>query len=188
MARISIVGKLQPGSDVLVLGTGGVSIFALQFAKSRGARVIVTSSSDEKLERARAIGADFGVNYRLHQDWSSKVMEWTGGRGVDLVVETGGPGTLPESMKATRIGGDIVLVGVLTGIQGQIPTAALMGRQQTLHGITVGNADHQREMIDALDTMDLRPVTDSCFPLTEIRDAFRLQQSGNHFGKICLTY
>jgi NADPH:quinone reductase-like Zn-dependent oxidoreductase len=113
---IEIVDKLEPHRDVLVLGTGGVSIFALQFAKSRGARVIVTSSSDEKLERARAIGADFGVNYRLHQDWSSNVMEWTGGRGVDLVVETGRPGTLPESMKATRIGGDIVLVGVLTGI------------------------------------------------------------------------
>jgi NADPH:quinone reductase-like Zn-dependent oxidoreductase len=185
---IEIVDKLEPHRDVLVLGTGGVSIFALQFAKSRDARVIVTSSSDEKLERARAIGADFGVNYRLHQDWSSKVMEWTGGRGVDLVVETGGPGTLPESMKATRIGGDIVLVGVLTGIQGQIPTAALMGRQQTLHGITVGSTDQQKQMIDALDTMSLRPVTDSCFPLNEIRDAFRLQESNKHFGKICLNY
>jgi len=185
---IEIVDKLEPHRDVLVLGTGGVSIFALQFAKSRGARVIVTSSSDEKLERARAIGADFGVHYRQHQDWSSKVMEWTGGRGVDLVVETGGPGTLPESMKATRIGGDIVLVGVLTGIQGQIPTAALMGRQQTLHGITVGSTDQQKQMIDALDTMSLRPVTDSCFPLNEIRDAFRLQESKKHFGKICLSY
>lgn len=115
-------------------------------------------------------------------------MEWTKGRGVDLVVETGGSGTLPESMKATRFGGHIVLVGVLTGIQGQIPTAALMGRQQTLHGITVGSIDHQIEMIDALDTMDLRPVTDFCFPLTEIRNAFRLQESRHHFGKICLTY
>jgi NADPH:quinone reductase-like Zn-dependent oxidoreductase len=185
---IEIVGKSQLQSDVLVLGTGGVSIFALQFAKSRGARVIVTSSSDEKLERAQAIGADFGVNYRLHQNWSSKIMEWTEGRGVDLVVETGGPGTLPESMKATRIGGTIVLVGVLTGVQGQIPTAALMGRQQTLHGITVGSADQQREMINALETMNLRPVTDSCFPLTEIRDAFRLQESRCHFGKICIAY
>ena len=185
---IGIAGNLQPHSDVLVLGTGGVSIFALQFAKSRGARVVVTSSSDEKLERARAMGADFGVNYRLHQNWSSKIMEWTNGRGVDLVVETGGPGTLPESMKATRIGGHIVLVGVLTGIQGQIPTAALMGRQQTLHGITVGSTDHQIEMIDALDRMSLRPEIDACFPLAEIQDAFRLQESKQHFGKICLAY
>jgi len=185
---IAILGKLQADQRVLVLGTGGVSIFALQFAKSRGARVIVTSSSDEKLEHAQAIGADFGVNYRRHENWSSKIMEWTDGRGVDLVVETGGPGTLPESMKATRIGGDIVLVGVLTGVQGQIPTAALMGRQQTLHGITVGSTDHQKEMIDALDTMDLHPVTETCFALTEIRDAFRLQESQQHFGKICLAY
>jgi NADPH:quinone reductase-like Zn-dependent oxidoreductase len=91
-------------------------------------------------------------------------------------------------MKATRIGGHIVLVGVLTGVQGQIPTAALMGKQQTLHGITAGSTDNQLEMIDALDTMNLRQVTDSCFPLTEIRNAFRLQESKQHFGKICLSY
>src|ERR1035438_1125200 len=131
---VTVVAKVQASSNVLVLGTGGVSIFAMQFAKWMGAKVVVTSSSDEKLERARTLGADFGVNYRQHENWSAKVLEWTDGRGIDLVVETGGPGTLPESMRATRIGGDIVLVGVLTGIQGQIPTAALMGKQQTLHG------------------------------------------------------
>ena len=185
---VKVVAKLQTASTVLVLGTGGVSMFAMQFAMWLGAKVIVTSSSDEKLERARAIGADFGVNYRQHENWSDKVLEWTDGRGVDLVVETGGPGTLPESMRATRIGGDIVLVGVLTGIQGQIPTAALMGKQQTLHGITVGSRDHQMEMIRALDTTNLRPVTDASFPLTEIREAFQMQESRRHSGKICLAY
>jgi NADPH:quinone reductase-like Zn-dependent oxidoreductase len=185
---VKVIGRVQAQSYVLVLGTGGVSIFALQLSKRLGATVIVTSSSDEKLERARTLGADFTVNYRRHENWSAKILEWTEGRGVDLVVETGGPGTLPESMKATRIRGDIVLVGVLTGIQGQIPTAALMGRQQTLHGITVGSRDHQIEMISALDAMNLRPATDICFPLTEIQDAFRLQESRRHFGKICLTY
>jgi NADPH:quinone reductase-like Zn-dependent oxidoreductase len=183
-----IVGNLQAKKDVLVLGTGGVSIFALQFAKELGARVAVTSSSEEKLERARSLGADFCVNYRQHQNWSAKILEWTEGRGVDLVVETAGAGTLPESMKATRIGGHIVIVGVLTGIQGQIPTAALMGKQQTLHGITVGSREHQVEMIRALEMMKLRPELDVCFPLTEIREAFQLMESRRHFGKICLAY
>jgi len=185
---VNSVANLHLPSDVLVLGTGGVSIFAMQFAKWLGARVIVTSSSDGKLERALKLGADFGVNYRQNQNWSAKVLEYTDGRGVDLVVETGGPGTLPESMKATRIGGDIVLVGVLTGIQGQVPTAALMGKQQTLHGITVGSRDHQMEMIGALDISKIRPVIDACFPLTEIREAFQIQEGRRHFGKICLTY
>ena len=185
---IEVEAQVQTLNQVLVLGTGGVSIFALQFAKRRGAKVIVTSASDEKLERARGLGADFCVNYRQYTDWSSKVLEWTEARGVDLVVETGGPGTLPESIKATRIGGHIVLVGVLTGIQGQVPTAALMGRQQTLHGITVGSRAHQLAMISALDTMAMRPVIEACYPLSEIREAFQLLEGRRHFGKICLSY
>ena len=157
-------------------------------AKQMGARVIVTSSSDEKLERARGIGADFGVNYRRNESWSEAVLEFTKGRGVDLVVETSGPGTLPQSMKATRIGGHIVLVGVLTGIAGQIPTVALMGRQQTLHGITVGSRAHQLEMIRALNTMGLRPMIDVTYPFAKIVEAFQFQESGQHFGKICIKY
>jgi NADPH:quinone reductase-like Zn-dependent oxidoreductase len=153
-----------------------------------GARVIVTSSSDEKLERARGLGADFGVNYRRNENWCEAVLEFTKGRGVDLVVETSGPGTLPQSMKATRIGGHIVLVGVLTGIAGQVPTVALMGRQQTLHGITVGSRAHQLEMIQALNTMDLRPLIDVTYPLAKIVEAFQFQESGRHFGKICIEH
>jgi NADPH:quinone reductase-like Zn-dependent oxidoreductase len=181
-----VEGQLRAGQDVLVLGTGGVSVFALQLAKQMGARVIVTSSSDEKLERARGLGADFFVNFRRHENWSATVLELTKGRGVDLVVETSGPGTLPQSIQATRIGGRIVLVGVLTGLSGVVPTVALMGRQQTLHGITVGSRSHQMEMIRALDTMDLRPVIDASYPFTRIVEAFRFQESGRHFGKICI--
>jgi NADPH:quinone reductase-like Zn-dependent oxidoreductase len=185
---LAVEGQLKAGQDVLVLGTGGVSVFVLQLAKQIGARVIVTSSSDEKLERARGIGVDFGVNYRRNESWSEAVLEFTKGRGVDLVVETSGPGTLPQSMKATRIGGHIVLVGVLTGIAGQIPTVALMGRQQTLHGITVGSRAHQLEMIRALNTMGLRPMIDVTYPFAKIVEAFQFQESGRHFGKICIKY
>jgi NADPH:quinone reductase-like Zn-dependent oxidoreductase len=185
---LAVEGQLKAGQDVLVLGTGGVSVFALQLAKQMGARVIVTSSSDEKLERARGLGADFGVNYRRDENWSEAVLDFTKGRGVDLVVETSGPGTLPQSMKATRIGGHIVMVGVLTGIAGQVPTVALMGRQQTLHGITVGSRTHQLEMIRALNTMDLRPQIDVTYPFAKIVEAFRFQESGRHFGKVCMKY
>ena len=183
-----VEARLQPGNTVLVLGTGGVSVMALQFAKSMGADVIVTSSSDDKLERARLLGAAHGINYRKHQDWGEEVRRVTGGRGVDIVVETGGPGTLPQSIDAARIGGCIVLVGVLTGISGQVPTAALMGKQLRLHGITVGSRQHQLDMVHALDEMALRPVIDATFPLDRFVEAFRLQESGSHFGKICLEY
>ena len=185
---IVVEGRTQADHDVLVLGTGAVSIFALQFAKKMGGRVIVTSSSDEKLERARVLGADFCVNYLRHENWSGRVLELTEGRGVDLVVETAGPGTLPQSIKATRIGGHIILIGVLTGLSGQVPTVAMMGRQQTLHGITVGSKSQQIEMIRALDAMDLRPVIDATYPFNKITDAFKFQESGQHFGKICVQY
>jgi NADPH:quinone reductase-like Zn-dependent oxidoreductase len=185
---LKMEGQVQAGQYVLVLGTGGVSIFALQFAKRIGARVVVTSSSDEKLERTRGLGADFGVNYRRNENWSELVMEITKGSGVDLVVETSGPGSLPQSIQATRIGGRIVLVGVLTGISGVVPTAALMGRQLTLHGITVGSKSHQMDMVRALDDMDLRPVIDATRSVSEIAEAFQFQESGRHFGKICLKW
>ncbi len=180
-------GELRAGQSVLILGTGGVSVFALQLAKQLGAKVVITSSSDEKLERARALGADFGVNYRKNSNWADEVIEVTAGRGVDLTLETSGPGTLPQSIKATRIGGRIILIGVLTGISGSIPTVAIMSKHQRIQGITVGSHRHQIEMVAALNKMDFRPTIDATYPLERIADAFLLQKSGHHFGKICLT-
>ena len=181
-------GGLKAGDVVLALGTGGVSIFALQLAKAMGAVVVVTSSSDEKLERARALGADHTINYRQHEDWGSRVLEWTGGRGVDHVVEVGGPGTLAQSITAVRIGGHISLIGVLTGLAGEVPTAVLMRKQARLQGLIVGSRRHQLDFVRAIEATGLRPVVDRRFALAEIASAFRHEESGAHFGKICLEF
>lgn len=181
-------GRLQAGATVLVLGTGGVSIFALQIAKAMGATVIVTSSSDDKLARARKLGADHVINYRSEEQWGNRVLELTGGRGVDHVVEVGGPGTLAQSIRATRVGGHIALIGVLTGIAGAIPTAELMARQIRLQGVVVGSRHHQLELVRGLEATGIRPVIDRSFALADIAEAFRLQQAGGHFGKIVLEF
>ena len=179
-------GGLKAGDVVLALGTGGVSIFALQIAKAMGATVIITSSSDEKLERARALGADHTVNYRTTERWAASVLEVTDGRGADHVVEVGGAGTLPQSIEACRIGGHIALIGVLTGLGGDIPTGLLMRRQQRLQGLIVGSRRFQQDFVRALDGLPVRPVIDRSFSLERTADAFRLEVSGQHFGKICL--
>jgi NADPH:quinone reductase-like Zn-dependent oxidoreductase len=179
-------GGLKAGDTVLVLGTGGVSIFALQFAKSMGATVITTSSSDEKIERARSLGADHAVNYHRHKEWATQVLELTNGRGVDHVLEVGGPDTLPQSIRACRLGGHIALIGVLTGIGGVIPTAAIMQRQQRVVGLIVGSRQHQVDMVRGIDATGIKPVIDRTFPLCDIRDSFRLLQSARHVGKICV--
>ncbi|MCM0081824.1 NAD(P)-dependent alcohol dehydrogenase [Geomonas sp. Red32] len=179
-------GHLKAGETVLVLGTGGVSIFALQFAKMMGASVIVTSSSDEKLARAQALGADCTINYRQYPNWADRVMELTEGRGVDHVIEVGGPDTLPQSIKSCRIGGHIELIGVLTGFSGPIPTVALLARHIRLQGMQVGSRHQQIEMIRALDANAMKPVIDKSFPLQDLAEAFRYQESGIHFGKICI--
>ena len=181
-------GGLKPGDTVLVLGTGGVSIFALQFAKRMGATVIATSSSDEKLKRVRALGADHTINYKTEPKWGDAVRQWTGGRGVDHVIEVGGPGTLPQSIAAVRIGGHIALIGALTGRSGETPIAALFLKQVQLQGLIVGSRRHQQEMVRAIDATGLRPVIDRTFGLEAIADAFRYEESGKHFGKICLEY
>ena len=179
--------RTKPGDWVLVQGTGGVSIFALQFAKATGARVIATSSSQAKMEKLRAIGADHVINYKETPDWGKKAFELTGGRGVDEVVEIGGPGTMAQSINACRPGGHISLIGVLTGVSGEVPTAALFSRNITLSGITVGSRRHQEDMVDAIDATGFKPVIDSRFPLDQIAAAFAHQASQQHFGKIVLT-
>ncbi|WP_179402366.1 zinc-dependent alcohol dehydrogenase family protein [Burkholderia guangdongensis] len=184
---LAVDGALKAGDTVLVQGTGGVSIFALQFAKRMGATVIATSSSDDKLEKAHALGADHLINYRRDAEWDAKVLEVTNGRGVDHVVEVGGPGTLAQSIQCCRIGGHIALIGALTGGAGPVPTRDLMRRQLRLQGLIVGSRKHQVDMIRAIDANGIKPVIDRTFPLDDIADAFRHQAAGKHFGKVCLS-
>lgn len=179
-------GRLKAGETVLVQGTGGVSIFALQFAKMAGATVIATSSSDEKLARLKAIGADHVINYRSDAEWGTSVRRLTDGRGVDHVVEVGGPQTLEQSMIAARIGGHVALIGILTGVAGNLPLVNALIRQLRLQAVLVGSRRHQTEMIRAIDACGMKPVIDRHFPLTEIVAAFRHQEANRHFGKICL--
>ncbi|MFK8019727.1 MAG: NAD(P)-dependent alcohol dehydrogenase [Pseudomonadales bacterium] len=185
---VAVESRVKAGDTVLVQGTGGVSIFALQFAKANGCHVIATSSSNEKLERLQALGADQVINYKETENWGEKVLQMTGGRGADLIVEIGGAGTLPQSITAIRMGGHISLIGVLTGISGEVPTAALFQKNAVVHGITVGSQTHQRDMVAAIEANNIVPVIDRSFGLEEIADAFRLQESQQHFGKICLAY
>ncbi|APZ99264.1 NAD(P)-dependent alcohol dehydrogenase [Sphingopyxis sp. QXT-31] len=177
-------GTTQPGSTVLIQGSGGVSVFALQFAKAAGARVIATSSSDAKLEKLKALGADDLINYKEEPNWGAKALELTGGRGVDTVVEIGGAGTLDQSMVATRVGGHVSLIGVLTGIAGPVQTAMLMSKNLRVQGLTVGSRAQQLAMIAGVEANGIRPVISDHFPLEKLGDAFRHQIANAHFGKI----
>jgi NADPH:quinone reductase-like Zn-dependent oxidoreductase len=183
---LMVEARIKPGDVVLTQGTGGVSIFALQLAKAAGATVISTSSSDEKLEKLKALGADHLVNYRQTPEWGTAAAALTGGRGVDVVVEIGGAGTLGQSVTATRIGGHISLIGVLAGFAGEVPTAVIMSKNIAVKGVTVGSRQEQEEMIRAREVSTIRPVIDSTFPLDGIAAAFAHQLSQKHFGKICL--
>ena len=176
--------NLKPGDTVLVQGTGGVSIFALQLAKAAGAYVVATSSSDEKLERVRAMGADHTINYKSTPEWGDEVRKLTGGAGVDTIVEVGGPGTLNQSIRAIRVQGHIALIGVLTGQKGEVETARLMGKNARLQGLTVGSRAMQLDLIDAIEADGIEPVISDTFPLDRLADAFRHQESGDHLGKI----
>jgi NADPH:quinone reductase-like Zn-dependent oxidoreductase len=177
---------VRPGHAVLVLGTGGVSMFALQFARLSGAQVIATSGSDEKLARAIQLGAAQGINYRAVPDWGKKVRELTGGRGVDLVVEVGGAGTLPHSMKAVRTGGRISLIGVLTGGTGEVNPRPLVMKKALLQGIFVGSREMFESMNRAIDAHRLHPVVDRVFSFDQVGEALRYMEAGLHFGKICV--
>jgi NADPH:quinone reductase-like Zn-dependent oxidoreductase len=177
---------LKPGDTVLVQGTGGVSIFALQFAKMAGATVIATSSSDDKLDRLKAMGADHLINYRKTANWGEVARDITGGRGVDHVVEVGGPATLNQSMLAARVGAHISVIGILTGLGGEVSIVTALIKQLRLQGLIVGNRAQQQDMVKAIDANGMRPVVDKVFPLESIVDAFKYQESNQHFGKICL--
>ena len=179
---------IKPGDTVLSLGTGGVSMFALQFARAAGARVIVTSSSDEKIGRARKLGAFDGVNYNRHPDWEKEVLLLTEGRGVDCVIENGGIGTLARSFQCVGWGGKVALIGVLAGREGNANPHDLMFKSASLHGIGVGSRSSLERLIHAIEINHIQPVIDRVFPFHEAPDAFALQASGSYFGKIAITF
>jgi NADPH:quinone reductase-like Zn-dependent oxidoreductase len=181
-------GRMKAGDVVLTQGTGGVSIFALQLAKAAGAIVISTTSNADKAARLKTLGADHVINYKDDADWGRTAKKLTGGRGVDHVVEIGGAGTIEQSMRASRLGGHISLIGVLAGYAGPINTALLMSMQIRLMGITVGARQHQQDMVRAIDANGIRPVLDESFGLEKLADAFRRQESNQHFGKIVVEW
>jgi NADPH:quinone reductase-like Zn-dependent oxidoreductase len=178
-------GEVKPGDTVLVQGTGGVSLFALQFARLAGARVIATSSRDDKLERVRALGASEGINYKTTPEWGERARELSGG-GVDHVVEVGGAGTLAQSLKAVRLGGRISLIGVLSGGAGQVSLFPVLMKNVRIQGIYVGSREMFEAMNRAIAAHRLRPVVDRVFPFEQAPEAFRHMESGSHFGKVCI--
>ena len=179
-------GSLKPGATVLILGTGGVSIFALQLAKMMGLRVLGISGSDQKLERARSLGLDAGINYRETPAWDRWALEQTGGEGVDLVVEVGGVGTLSRSLGAIRMGGVIAQIGVLAGNAEPLPLALILHKQARIQGIYVGSRKNFEEMNKAITLTGLRPVAE-IFPWSMAREVMARMESASHFGKLVLT-
>jgi NADPH:quinone reductase-like Zn-dependent oxidoreductase len=179
-------GGIKPGDSVLIQGTGGVSLFALQFARLAGARVIVTSKSDEKLKRATEMGATDGINYKTIPDWDKRVRELTGGKGVDLIVEVGGAGTLPNSLKAVRLGGYIALIGVLSG-GGDVNPVPILMKSIRVQGIFVGSRKMFEAMNRAIETAGLHPVVDRVFRFENAREAMQHMESGAHFGKVVIS-
>jgi len=179
-------GSLKPGANVLIQGTGGVSLFALQFARLMGARVLGISSSREKLDRARSLGLDAGLNYRENPDWDRWAFKETGGEGVDLVVEVGGVGTLPRSLRAVRMGGVIAQVGVLSGPAEPLPLPIILHKQVRLQGIYVGSRQDFVEMNRAIALTEMRPVGENLH-WSQAREALERMEEGSHFGKLVLT-
>ena len=181
-----VEGGLKAGETVVVQGTGGVSIFALQFAKAAGAEVIVTSSSDEKLARAKALGADHLVNYKKVPEWAKAVREITGGRGADHVVEVGGAGTLAESLKSIRVAGHVSVIGVLTGAVKDLEIRLIMGPNAKVKGITVGSREHFEAMCRAIALHKITPVIDKTFAFGAAKEALHYMAGQGHFGKIAI--
>jgi NADPH:quinone reductase-like Zn-dependent oxidoreductase len=176
------------GDSVLMQGTGGVSIFALQFAHAAGLRAIVTSSSDEKLDRARRMGASELINYKTTPNWDEAARKLTGGRGVDHVIEVGGGDTLPRSLKAVRMQGAISVIGVLSGAEPNVSPRDILMNSVRVQGIYVGSRAMFERMNRAIELHSIKPVIDRVFPWTELREALLYMESQQHFGKICLKF
>jgi NADPH:quinone reductase-like Zn-dependent oxidoreductase len=181
-------GEVKAGDTVLVQGTGGVSLFALQFAKLLGAKVIVISSSDDKLKRASALGADEGINYTNVPEWGKAVKKRTGGEGVDHIVEVGGEKTLPQSLRGIRPGGTLSMIGVLSGLNMGVSLGLIVTRKVRLQGITVGHRDSFEAMVRAIAQHRVKPVIDRVFTFEDLKKAMEYMRQGKHFGKICIRF
>jgi len=180
-------GELKAGQTVLTLGTGGVSLFALQFAKAAGAKVIITSSSDEKLARAKEMGADILINYRTTPNWAEEVLRLTDNKGADVVIETGGPGTLNQSLQAASFNGQVTMIGVQAGISENISPLPILFKKLRLQGIMVGNKKMFENMLAQISAHEIKPVVDQIFSFEDAPKAFETMESANHFGKIVIV-
>ena len=185
---VAVEGQIKAGDVVVVQGTGGVSIFALQFAKMLGATVIATSSSDEKLARAKALGADHGINYRETPEWGQAVLGITGGKGADLVVEVGGAGTINQSLAAAAVGGRILVIGVLGGRSQELLMPAIFGKNLRIIGISVGSRQMFEDMVAAIDAHGIRPVVDHVYGFEEAPESLRAMEGAGHFGKLVIDF
>lgn len=183
---LMISGRIKPGNTVLTLGTGGVSVFALQFARMSGARVVITSSSDDKLARARELGADVTINYVKTPEWHEEVLAATGGKGADHIVEVGGAGTLSRSFQSVAYKGQITLIGVLSGRDGDTNPHPLMLKNASLRGVFVGSRRMLEEMNEAIAINRLQPVVDKVFGFCDAADAYAYELAGKHFGKVVI--
>ena len=179
-------GKITAGERILLLGTGGVSIFALQFAKVHGAEVIITSSNDEKLQRTQELGADATINYKTKPDWHKEVYKLTQRNGVDRVIEVGGAGTLAKSMQAVRTGGIISLIGILAGAQAEVNPLPVIMKSLNIQGIYVGSRDMFESMNQAISLHKIKPIIDRVFPYEKAKEAYSYLQGGTHFGKVVI--
>lgn len=182
------IGDIKAGDTVLVLGSGGVSVFALQFARLFGARVIATSSSAAKADRLRTMGAEAVIDYRATPDWDKEVMRLTGGRGADITVEVGGAGTLPRSFLATRLAGRVAVIGLLTGQGAQVDPMPILRRNLRVQGLYVGSKQMFEAMNRAIEAGGLKPVIDRAFPFADAKDAYRHLKSQSHFGKVVISH
>lgn len=179
-------GRVKPGDSVVIQGTSGVSLLALQFAKLRGANVIITSSSDEKLERAKSLGADYGINYKLSPDWDKAVLGLTHDQGADLILDLGGAASLNRSLSALKVGGQISIVGLLSGARAELDIVPALLKKARLQAINVGSRSMFENMNQAIEQSGLRPVIDRVFPFEQSIEALRYFGQGTHFGKICI--
>ncbi|MDF3819581.1 NAD(P)-dependent alcohol dehydrogenase [Leptospira sp. 96542] len=181
-------GGIEPGSSVVCLGTGGVSLFALQFAKMMGAKVIITSSNDEKLERAKSLGADETINYSKKTNWERDIRKHTGMAGADLIIEVGGAGTMPKSMMSVKPYGTIALIGVLSGGESNLSLYPILMQGVKVQGVIVGSRTDFQRMNQAISQNKMKPIVDKVFGWSEIKEAFAYLQSGQHFGKVVVSW